>query len=116
MNTHDIIVKAAKASGVSQKATKAVVDAAIAAIIDGLMDGDRITLHGLGTLYTVVRRPKRRFNILTKEVDEQPALCKIKVEEAKRMRAKLCQLSDRIDPAVQPVQAPQSDSAPVPEE
>lgn len=116
MNTHDIVVKAAKASGVSQKATKAVIAAAIAAMIDGLTDGDRITLHGLGTLYAVARSPKRRYDFKVKKISDQPTVYKIKVDEAKEMRRRLCQLVNSTEPAVQAAEAPQNDPTTVPEE
>ena len=67
MNKTDLVEKIAAGAGISKVDAKKALDAAVAAIKDGLAKGDKIALFGFGT-FSVSERPAREgINPLTKQ-------------------------------------------------
>ncbi|MBQ1853649.1 MAG: HU family DNA-binding protein [Prevotella sp.] len=67
MNKTELIEKIAEGSGLSKVDSKKALDAAVAAIKDALVAGDKIQLVGFGT-FSVSERPAREgINPATKE-------------------------------------------------
>ncbi len=67
MNKTELIEKIAEGSGLSKAACKKAVDAAIDAVRDALVAGDKVALVGFGT-FSVAERPAREgINPATKE-------------------------------------------------
>ena len=67
MNKTELIEKIAEGSGLSKAACKKAVDAAIDAVRDALVAGDKVALVGFGT-FSVSERPAREgINPATKE-------------------------------------------------
>jgi len=67
MNKTDLVKKMAEGSGISQAEAKKALDAALAAIKDALVAGDKVALIGFGT-FSVNERPAREgINPATKE-------------------------------------------------
>ena len=67
MNKTELIEKIAEGSGLSKTACKKAVDAAIDAVRDALVAGDKVALVGFGT-FSVAERPAREgINPATKE-------------------------------------------------
>ncbi|MDY6438953.1 MAG: HU family DNA-binding protein [Prevotella sp.] len=67
MNKTELIEKIAEGSGLSKVDSKKALDAAVAALKDALVAGDKIQLVGFGT-FSVSERPAREgINPATKE-------------------------------------------------
>lgn len=67
MNKTDLVKKMAEGSGISQAEAKKALDAALVAIKDALVAGDKVALIGFGT-FSVNERPAREgINPATKE-------------------------------------------------
>lgn len=67
MNKTELIEKIAEGSGLSKAACKKAIDAAIDAVRDALVAGDKVALVGFGT-FSVAERPAREgINPATKE-------------------------------------------------
>lgn len=67
MNKTELIEKIAAGSGLSKADSKKALDAAVAAVKDALVAGDKIALVGFGT-FSVSERPAREgINPLTKQ-------------------------------------------------
>jgi DNA-binding protein HU-beta len=62
MNKTDLVEKIAAGAGISKVDAKKALDAAVAAIKDGLAKGDKIALVGFGTMAVTKRpaKPKKR--------------------------------------------------------
>lgn len=58
MKKQDYIEKVAKETGYNRKDIRLVIDTLVDVICDGLLDHEKITLHGLGT-FSTVKRPER---------------------------------------------------------
>jgi DNA-binding protein HU-beta len=67
MNKTDLVEKIAAGAGISKADAKKALDAAIAAVKDALVCGDKVSLVGFGT-FAVSERPAREgINPATKE-------------------------------------------------
>ena len=67
MNKTELVEKIAEGSGLSKVDAKKALDATIAAIKEGLIAGDKISLVGFGT-FSISERPAREgINPATKE-------------------------------------------------
>ncbi len=67
MNKTDLAKKMAESAGISQASAKKALDAALAAIKDALVAGDKVALIGFGT-FSVNERPAREgINPATKQ-------------------------------------------------
>jgi DNA-binding protein HU-beta len=67
MNKTDLVEKIAAGAGISKADAKKALDAAIAAVKDALVRGDKVSLVGFGT-FAVSERPAREgINPATKE-------------------------------------------------
>lgn len=67
MNKTDLVEKIAAGAGISKADAKKALDAAIAAVKDALVSGDKVSLVGFGT-FAVSERPAREgINPATKE-------------------------------------------------
>ena len=67
MNKTEMVASIAKKTGLTKKDSEKAVDAFIKTIQEGLMDGNKITLAGLGT-FEVKEKPERMgVNPRTKE-------------------------------------------------
>lgn len=113
MTTKDMIRKTAHRTRLNQRTTKAVLTAALEIIAEALATGDRVQLHDLGTIKTIERKQKQKYNFLTGGIDEIPARRGVKMIPAKALRVALSRLEDGSkDPASRPempVDAPGKD-------
>jgi len=67
MNKTDLVEKIAAGSGISKVDAKKALDAAVAAVKDALVAGDKVALIGFGT-FSINERPAREgINPATKE-------------------------------------------------
>jgi len=67
MNKTDLVKKMAEGAGISQAEAKKALDAALVAIKDALVAGDKVALIGFGT-FSVNERPAREgINPATKQ-------------------------------------------------
>lgn len=70
MNKKDLVEKVSKKTGSTKKDTQAVIDATLAAVMDALKKGDKVTLVGFGTFSVVKRKARKGRNPQTgKEIN-----------------------------------------------
>ena len=67
MNKTELIVKMAAGAGISKVDAKKALDAAIVAVKDALIAGDKIALIGFGTLSVSERPAREGINPATKQ-------------------------------------------------
>ena len=73
MNKTELIAIAAEHAGVTKKDAERVINAAIDAITNGLVEGDKIAISGFGIFETKNREARVGRNPLTKESIQIPA-------------------------------------------
>ena len=73
MNKTELINIAAENAGIAKKDTEKVLNAAIEAITDAMVAGDKIQLSGFGTFEVKQREARMGRNLRTKEIIEIPA-------------------------------------------
>ena len=73
MNKTELIAAAAENAGIAKKDTEKVLNAAIEAITDAMVAGDKIQLSGFGTFEVKQREARMGRNLRTKEIIEIPA-------------------------------------------
>lgn len=73
MQKTDFIKAVAEKTGVSQKETKMVIDAALDVIADTLAKGEKVTLTGFGTFEVRSRQAREGVNPQTREKISIPA-------------------------------------------
>ena len=73
MNKTDLIAEVSKKTGISKKDADRTVNAALEAIIDALVAGDKVQLMGFGSFETKHREAHMGRNPKTKEAIEIPA-------------------------------------------
>ena len=73
MNKTELIAIAAEHAGVTKKDAERVINAAIDAITNGLVEGDKISISGFGIFETKNREARVGRNPLTKESIQIPA-------------------------------------------
>jgi DNA-binding protein HU-beta len=69
----EFIKMVADKTGISQKDTKAVIDAALDIIAESLKNGERVTLTGFGTFEVRSRQAREGVNPQTREKIQIPA-------------------------------------------
>lgn len=67
MNKTELIAKIAETAGLSKVDAKKALDAAVEAVKDALVAGDKVQLVGFGTFSTSVRAAREGINPLTKQ-------------------------------------------------
>ena len=73
MNKTDLIAATAQRSGMPQKDTALVLEAALDTIISTLAAGEKVQLTGFGTFDTKDRAPRTGRNLHTGELTQIPA-------------------------------------------
>ena len=73
MNKTDLIAEVSRKTGISKKDADRTVNAALEAIIDALVAGDKVQLMGFGSFETKHREAHMGRNPKTKEAIEIPA-------------------------------------------
>ena len=73
MNKTELIAVAAENSGIAKKDTERVLNAALEAIVEAMVKGDRVQLSGFGTFESKQREARVGRNPRTKETIEIPA-------------------------------------------
>ena len=73
MNKTDLIAEVSKRTGISKKDADRTVNAALEAVIDALVAGDKVQLMGFGSFETKHREAHMGRNPKTKEAIEIPA-------------------------------------------
>lgn len=73
MQKTEFIKAVAERTGISQKETKLVVDAALDVIAEALKDGHKVTLTGFGTFEVRQRQEREGVNPQTREKIKIPA-------------------------------------------
>jgi DNA-binding protein HU-beta len=73
MQKTDFIKAVAEKTGISQKDTKQVIDAALAVIEDALKSGEKVTLTGFGTFEVRERQARDGVNPQTRAKIKIPA-------------------------------------------
>lgn len=73
MQKTDFIKAVAEKTGISQKETKMVIDAALDVITDVLAKGEKVTLTGFGTFEVRSRQAREGVNPQTREKIHIPA-------------------------------------------
>ena len=73
MNKTELIAAAAEKSGVAKKDAERVLNAALEAIVEAMVAGDRVQVSGFGTFESKLREARVGRNPRTKETIEIPA-------------------------------------------
>jgi len=73
MNKAELAVEVADQTGLTKKASREAVDAAISAITDSLARGEKVTLIGFGTFQVVSRKARTGRNPQTGAALQIPA-------------------------------------------
>ena len=73
MNKTELISIASQNSGVAKKDTERVLNAALEAIVEAMVSGDKVQLSGFGTFESKQREARVGRNPRTKEAIEIPA-------------------------------------------
>ena len=89
MNKAELAVGVADQTGLTKKASRKAVDAAISAITDSLARGEKVTLVGFGTFQAVNRKARRGVNPQTGEELQIPAKKVPKFRAGKGLREKV---------------------------
>lgn len=89
MNKTDLINNTAAKAGLSKVDAKSAVDAALAAISEALIAGDKVSLVGFGTFSVVEKAARAGFNPLTKQTIDIPARKAVKFKAGAELDAKV---------------------------
>lgn len=73
MNKTDLIAAAAESTGMTKKDTERVINAALDAITNAMLSGDKVQLSGFGIFEVKSREARTGRNPHTKEAIEIPA-------------------------------------------
>lgn len=73
MNKADLVTSVAEKSGLSKKDSEAAVNAFVAAVEEGLVKGEKVTLVGFGTFEVRKRAARKGRNPQTKKEISIPA-------------------------------------------
>lgn len=73
MNKTDLIATAAESTGMTKKDTERVINAALDAITNAMLSGDKVQLSGFGIFEVKSREARTGRNPHTKEAIEIPA-------------------------------------------
>lgn len=89
MTKQDIIRQAAKAAGVTQETTAAVLKGAFEAAADALAVGEPVKLNGCGTFEIKQRKAGTTYNFTTGETMQRPARKTIAFTAAAAMKRRI---------------------------
>ncbi|MCC8118004.1 MAG: HU family DNA-binding protein [Bacteroidales bacterium] len=89
MNKTDLVNAIAERADLSKVDAKNALDAAIAAIADALVEGEKVTLVGFGTFAVAEKAARTGFNPRSKETIEIPARKAIKFKPGADLEAKV---------------------------
>jgi DNA-binding protein HU-beta len=79
----------ATAADITGKQARLALDALAGVVLAGLLEDERITIHGLGTFEVAHRAPRRVRNPATDEMMDVPAKAVVKFRPAKQLRERV---------------------------
>ena len=91
MNKTELIAAVAESAGLTKKDTERVINAAIDAITDSLVKGDKVQISGFGTFEIKDREARVGRNPHTKEAIEIPASKAPAFKAAKALKDKVAE-------------------------
>lgn len=86
ISTSALIDTVAEATGQTKTATKAIVDALLQAITDGVVGGSEVRLNGVGTLSSQETSERNGVNLQTKEAVTYPASKRVAFKTSKTLK------------------------------
>lgn len=89
MTKQELIKQAAKASGVTQETAAAVINAALDAAADALIQGESVTARGFGTLERRQRKARKALDLNTGDNITIPASYNLAFITAQTLKDKL---------------------------
>lgn len=88
MNKRELTKKVAEKCGYTQATSAQVINAFIDSIIESLEAGEKVTIQDFGTLTVKQQKTRKRFNLITKEVENYSSYGYVKFIASKSLKMK----------------------------